>query len=88
MLIICLQILRSSVEGQGILNDELSGVRPSFHNWPAGPFKDIFYFFIPFFAEIASMLLSLPICSVQNKWREESGGQLEPSARSKSQAGN
>jgi hypothetical protein len=27
--------------------------------------------------------LSSPICSVQNKWRKESGGQLEPTARSK-----
>ena len=88
MLIICSQILWSSIQGQGMLSDRASGGPPSFHSWPASPFKDIFPFFIPFFAEIASVPLSSPICSAQNKWRKESGGQLEPSARSRSQTGN
>lgn len=71
-----------------MLSDGASGGPPSFHSRPASPFKDIVRFFIPSFAEIASVPLSSPICSVLNKWRKETGGQLEPSARSRSQTGN
>lgn len=88
MLIICFQILLSSIQGQGMLSDRANGGPPSFHSQPANPFKDIVRFFIPSFAEIASVPLSSPICSVQNKWRKETGGQLEQSARSRSQTGN
>ena len=53
-----------------MLRDGASDGPPSFHSRPASPFKDSFPFFIPFFAEIASVPLSSPVCSVQNKWRK------------------
>ena len=53
-----------------MLRDGASDGPPSFHSRPASPFKDSFPFFIPFFAEISSVPLSSPVCSVQNKWRK------------------